>query len=119
MPWSSLIPSAVKNVIAAACRTTAPNRTLEVERKFRPTLGSFFRLRDNGGTLGFNNFKYISNLFKSMTNTSITKGLLSAIHIWVSIRNRKREAKVRVGGNYTNLQFVEYKAEEDVKSVVS
>ena len=115
MPWSSLIPSAVKNVIAATRWTTASNCTFEVERKFRPTLGSFFHLCDNGGTPGFNDFKYILKLFEPMTNTSITKGL-SAIRIRVRLRNGKQEAKVRVGGDYTNSQFVEYKAEGDVKS---
>lgn len=110
-------PSRIFPSIPKPYHYTKPAHILEVERKFLPTKSSISRLRANEGNPPFGSFKplgvcHTHDVYYDRNNMLLSQG------IYVRLRNRAWEAKVRQGGDYTNSQFREYEGEEGVVEIV-
>ncbi len=91
---------------------------VEVERKFRVEPDSLARLKANSGNPPFRSLQYLGNTTFEDKYYDDKKCTLSASGIWVRLRNRKWEAKVRQGGNFTNSQFEELSGRPAVAALI-
>ncbi|KAF2116804.1 CYTH-like domain-containing protein [Lophiotrema nucula] len=91
--------------------------TLEVERKFLPTLESLAGLRANTGERPFVNHRPLGlstyhDIYYDRAGELMKRG------IYVRLRNGDWEAKVRSGGDFLNSQFTEYNKREEIEEIL-
>lgn len=95
-----------------ASAVTPPTTTLEVERKFAPTSRSTQLLANNSGAKPFRSLVFLGSTQFEDVYYDTPDDDLSRAGIWLRRRgdggsDQRWEAKVRVGGDYTNSAFEE------------
>lgn len=93
--------------------------TLEVERKFAPTPISIQQLATNAGTPPFASLirQGTTNLEDAYYDTA--DEALCKAGVWLRRRGDKWEAKIRVGGDFTNSAFEEVTNVKDISAMLA
>ncbi|ROV92273.1 hypothetical protein VSDG_07225 [Cytospora chrysosperma] len=97
---------------------TMPPSTLEIERKFAPTATSMQQLANNTGTPPFESLIHHSNTsFEDAYYDTMDEVLCNA-GVWLRRRGDNWEAKIRVGGDFTNSAFEEITNVDDISAML-
>lgn len=98
--------------------TTNTTTTLEVERKFAPTTESMQLLSNNTGPTPFKSLIPKGTVvFEDIYYDTPTQDLENA-GVWLRRRDSVWEAKVRIGGNYTNSAFKEMTRVDEISALL-
>ncbi|KAI4144873.1 MAG: hypothetical protein LQ340_006508 [Diploschistes diacapsis] len=90
---------------------------VEVERKFLCNPGSRDCFNTNHGEPAFRVLEYLGR--RTFEDTYYDRnGVLSSHGVWVRQRSGRWQAKVRLGGDYTNSQFRELSKQHDIAQVI-
>ncbi|ROV97504.1 hypothetical protein VPNG_08714 [Cytospora leucostoma] len=98
---------------------TMPSSILEIERKFAPTKASMQQLASNTGTPPFESLIHHGTTHLEDVYYDTADELLCSAGVWLRRRSDKWEAKVRVGGDFTNSAFEEITNVNDISEMLS
>lgn len=98
-------------------KSTSPS-ILEIERKFAPTKTSMQQIASNSGTPPFKSLIHhgttnLEDLYYDTANE-----VLCRAGVWLRRRGDRWEAKVRVGGDFTNSAFEEITNVKDISAML-
>lgn len=102
----------------ATSNGTTNTTTLEVERKFAPTAKSMQLLTSNTGVNSFKSLLPRGFLEFEDIYYDTAKNELSNAGVWLRRRGNLWQAKVRIGGNYTNSAFKEFTEINKISSLL-
>ena len=92
---------------------------LEVERKFAPTTASMQQLASNAGYPPFQSvIHHGTTSFEDAYYDTADEALCDA-GVWLRRRGERWEAKIRVGGDFTNSAFEEVTSVEDISAMLA
>lgn len=92
--------------------------TLEIERKFAPTATSMQQLASNSGTPPFESLIHHGTTKLEDAYYDTADEVLCNAGVWLRRRGDKWEAKVRVGGDFTNSAFEEITNVDDISAML-
>lgn len=103
----------MRTTAARLCRRSV----VEVERKFRCDPGSTDRFNTNRGEPAFRVLEYLGR--RSFEDIYYDRNeILSSHGVWVRQRSGRWQAKVRLGGDYTNSQFRELSKPHEIAQMI-
>lgn len=97
---------------------TMPSSILEIERKFAPTKASMRQLASNTGTPPFASLVHRGTAHLEDVYYDTADELLCSAGVWLRRRGDRWEAKVRVGGDFTNSAFEEMTDVDDISEML-
>ncbi|KAK7740473.1 hypothetical protein SLS53_005315 [Cytospora paraplurivora] len=97
---------------------TFSSSILEIERKFEPTKASMQQLANNTGTPPFESLVHQGTAHLEDVYYDTADELLCSAGVWLRRRGDKWEAKVRVGGDFTNSAFEEITNVNDISKML-